>query len=85
MSGYGSFNVSEKKDALNTLASRPAYAADLLAAVGSGTVAPKDVSADIVRDTVVHEIAPFLHGLPGFVVHGAPAAHGMQVPAALHT
>jgi len=34
---------------------------------------------------VVQEIAPFLHGLPGFVEHAAPAAHGMQVPAALHT
>ena len=49
LSAYPSFNVSEKKDALNTLASRAAYAAVLLAAVGSGTVAPNDVSADIVR------------------------------------
>lgn len=49
LDAYPSFNVPEKKDALNTLASRPAYAADLLAGVGAGTIAPKDVSADIVR------------------------------------
>src|SRR4029079_1064861 len=29
--------------------------------------------------------APFLQGLPGFVEQSAPVAHGMQVPAALHT
>jgi len=34
---------------------------------------------------VVHATAPFLHGLLGFVVHSAPVAHGMQVPAALQT
>jgi hypothetical protein len=34
---------------------------------------------------VEHEIAPFLQGLLGLVVHAAPGAHGMQVPAALHT
>ena len=34
---------------------------------------------------VVQEIAPFLHGLPGLVEHGAPVAHAMQMPAALHT
>jgi hypothetical protein len=34
---------------------------------------------------VLHAIAPFLHGLPELVEHGAPAAHGMQVAAALHT
>jgi hypothetical protein len=36
-------------------------------------------------DPVSHAILPFLHGLPGFVVQGASAEHGMQVPAALHT
>ena len=34
---------------------------------------------------VLHAIAPFLHGLPELVEHGAPAAHGMHVAAALHT
>ena len=34
---------------------------------------------------VPHAIAPFLQGLPGLVLHEAPFAHGMQVPAALHT
>src|SRR4051812_7489577 len=34
---------------------------------------------------VSHAIAPFLHGLPGFVGHDAFVAHGMHVPAALHT
>lgn len=34
---------------------------------------------------VLHAIAPFLQGLPGFVEQVAPVAHGMQVAAALHT
>jgi hypothetical protein len=34
---------------------------------------------------VVQAIAPFLQGLPALVAHAAPGAHGMQVPAALHT
>jgi hypothetical protein len=34
---------------------------------------------------VLQAIAPFRHGLPAFVWQGAPVAHGMQVPAALHT
>jgi hypothetical protein len=34
---------------------------------------------------VAHAIAPFLHGLPALVAQGAPAAHGMQVAAALQT
>jgi putative membrane-bound dehydrogenase-like protein len=46
---YHSFSVAEKKDALNTLAARPAYARELLSAVGAGKIPPRDVSADIVR------------------------------------
>ena len=34
---------------------------------------------------LVHAIAPFWHGLPGLVVHTAPVAQGMHVPAALQT
>jgi hypothetical protein len=34
---------------------------------------------------VEHATAPFLHGFAGLVVHDAPVAHGMQVPAALQT
>jgi hypothetical protein len=32
-----------------------------------------------------HAIVPFLQGAPPLVEHGAPSAHGMQVPAALQT
>lgn len=46
---YGSFSPAEKKDALNTLASRAAFARPLLAALGAGSLSSKDVSADIVR------------------------------------
>jgi hypothetical protein len=34
---------------------------------------------------VLHEIVPFLHGLPVLVEQAAPVAQGMQVPAALQT
>ena len=34
---------------------------------------------------MLHAIAPFLHGAPGLRAHAAPVAHGMQVPAPLHT
>ncbi len=46
---YGSFAPPERKDALTTLASRAGWAKELLAAVASGTVQGKDVSADVVR------------------------------------
>ncbi len=46
---YPSLNSEEKRDALNTLASRATYAKDLLVAIEKKTVAPADVSADIVR------------------------------------
>jgi putative heme-binding domain-containing protein len=46
---YDSFNTQQKKDALNTLAARPAYGQELVSAVGAGKVPARDVSADIVR------------------------------------
>ena len=46
---YPTFNSEEKRDALNTLASRPNYAKALLDAIGNKKVATADVSADIIR------------------------------------
>src|SRR5262249_34485952 len=46
---YPSLNLQEKRDALNTLASRAVYAKALLEAVGAKKIAAADVSADIVR------------------------------------
>ena len=46
---YTTLSAPEKRDALNTLASRPAYAATLLKAVGDKTISSTDLSADIVR------------------------------------
>ena len=46
---YPVLGATEKKDALNTLASRVAYAKPLLAAVGDKKIPSKDLSADIVR------------------------------------
>ncbi|HEY0457316.1 MAG TPA: PVC-type heme-binding CxxCH protein [Verrucomicrobiae bacterium] len=46
---YPSFDGVQKRDALNTLASRPAYARALLASVGEGKVPSKDLTADVIR------------------------------------
>ena len=46
---YRSLSAAEKKDALNTLVSRQAFAKPLLAAVGTGTIPARDLTADIVR------------------------------------
>jgi putative heme-binding domain-containing protein len=46
---YPSLSAAEKKDALNTLVSRAAFAKPLLAAVGAKTVPAKDLTADLVR------------------------------------
>jgi putative heme-binding domain-containing protein len=46
---YASLNALEKKDALNTLVSRAAYARPLLAAVSEKKIPSKDLSADLVR------------------------------------
>ncbi|MBN9692128.1 MAG: hypothetical protein J0M24_17935 [Verrucomicrobia bacterium] len=49
LAAYGQLTPGEKRDALNTLASRPAYAKPLLTAVASGSVPKSDLTADIVR------------------------------------
>jgi putative heme-binding domain-containing protein len=46
---YGSLSGPQKRDALNTLVSRPAFAKPLLAAVAAEKVPPKDLTADVVR------------------------------------
>ncbi len=49
LGAYASFAGAEKRDALNTLASRTAFAKPLLAAVADGKVAKTDLTADLVR------------------------------------
>jgi putative membrane-bound dehydrogenase-like protein len=46
---YKSLNDAHKRDALNTLASRVAFAKPLIDAVSSDTVSKKDLTAEIVR------------------------------------
>jgi putative membrane-bound dehydrogenase-like protein len=46
---YPRFRPEERRDALNTLAARPAFARALLDAVGVGRIASADLSADLVR------------------------------------
>jgi putative membrane-bound dehydrogenase-like protein len=46
---YPSLSTAEKRDALNTLAARPAYARALLDAVGTKKVPAADVPAEIIR------------------------------------
>lgn len=46
---YAQLGAGERRDALNTLGSRPQYARPLLAAVERGAVSVKDLSADLVR------------------------------------
>ena len=46
---YASLGDREKRDALNTLAARPASAKTLLAAVDAAKVPAKDLTADVVR------------------------------------
>lgn len=49
LAAYNSWSAPEKKDALNTLVSRLAFAKPLLAAVGAKAVSARDLTADIVR------------------------------------
>jgi hypothetical protein len=46
---YSALSVAEKRDALNTLAARTAYARALLAAVGQNKVEPKELTAELIR------------------------------------
>jgi putative heme-binding domain-containing protein len=49
LAAYSSFNAAQKRDAVNTLASRRAYGKKLLDAVANKKVPASDVSADVVR------------------------------------
>jgi putative membrane-bound dehydrogenase-like protein len=46
---YPSLSSEERRDLMNTLAARPGYAKELLAAVGSKKIAATELSADVVR------------------------------------
>jgi putative membrane-bound dehydrogenase-like protein len=47
---YGKLEAAEKRDALTTLASRPAYARAMIDAIAAKKIAAADVPADIVRN-----------------------------------
>jgi putative membrane-bound dehydrogenase-like protein len=49
LAAYTQFDPAQKRDALNTLASRPAFARRLLAAVADGKISSKDLTADVLR------------------------------------
>ena len=49
LDSYAGFNTDEKRDALNTMASRPQYALALLNAILAERVAPIDLTADMLR------------------------------------
>ena len=49
LGAYASLNSNEKRDALNTLASRPTFAKPLLSAVGQAKLPAKDLTPDIIR------------------------------------
>jgi putative heme-binding domain-containing protein len=49
LGAYASFSGGEKRDALNTLVSRSAFARPLLAAIEAKQVAKTDVTADVLR------------------------------------
>ncbi|REK10270.1 MAG: DUF1080 domain-containing protein [Planctomycetota bacterium] len=55
LEAYPEMDLSDKRDALNTLASRVAYATALLDAVGDEKVAPGDLSADVIRQLRNHK------------------------------
>src|SRR5690606_8455662 len=49
IAAYDSFAPGEKRDALNTLSSRVAFAKPLLTAIDANTVSKKELSADLIR------------------------------------
>lgn len=49
LEAYANSDAAQKRDALNTLVSRPAYAKPLLAAIFAGKVSSKDLTADVIR------------------------------------
>ena len=52
---YNSLSTEQKRDALNTLASRPEYTRTLLGAVTESKVSSKDLTADIIRQIRKHK------------------------------
>ena len=46
---YASLSAAEKRDALNTLTSRLSFAKPLIAAVATGKVSAKDLTAEVIR------------------------------------
>jgi putative heme-binding domain-containing protein len=54
---YSSLDTAQKRDALNTLASRPPYARALLTGLADGKVPSKDFTADIIRQLRSHKDA----------------------------
>lgn len=50
LDAYAQLAPAERRDALATLTSRPAYAQELLSAIERGLLVPSDVSADLVRN-----------------------------------
>jgi putative heme-binding domain-containing protein len=49
LAAYKQFSADEKRDALNTLVGRPAWAKELVAAVSSGTLPKTDLTAELIR------------------------------------
>lgn len=49
LAAYSSLDEVQKRDALNTLVSRPTFAKPLLASVAAGKVSSRDLTADIIR------------------------------------
>lgn len=54
LAAYSQFDGAQKRDALNTLASRPAFAKALLAAIDS-KIAKSDITADVLRQLRSHK------------------------------
>ncbi len=57
LNAYPELTPDERRDALNTLAARIDSARALLAAVGAGRIASKDLSADVIRQLRNHKNA----------------------------
>src|SRR6185436_2653585 len=49
LAAYGSLQLAEKRDAINTLGARKSYAKDLLAALKAGTIPKTDLTAASIR------------------------------------
>lgn len=49
LTAYKGFSADEKRDALNTLVGRPAWAKELVAAVSSGELPKTDLTAELIR------------------------------------